>query len=306
MAESIFLRVRRIVSATVEEAVDAMERAGGTGVMREAIRVVDRAIDEVRAEHDAAATRGLQATRQQRLFRERIAGLDEKARFALAEGRQDLAEAAIARQLDFEAQAARLETVQTDAATEAARLDECLIALRTRKTQMGEALEAFELAQRDASFGGEGSTRTGRTTEKRVERAEAAFDRAMAGAGGAFGVIANASFLAIDHPGRAFIGVAIYLRHCGLSTDRTPPAIATLASTRLLTLARLLAALMRIAYPISVAMPGVLPRASLLARNGSVVLTLPRDLAALASERLENRLKALGRMIDRQSVIAVG
>ena len=188
MAESIFLRVRRLISGSIEDSVDAMERAGGTSVMREAIREVDRAIDEVRSEHEAATARRLQAVRQERLTRERLAGLDEKARFALGQGRDDLAEAAVTRQLVFEAQAERLQAVQAEAEQEAGRLEECLAALTGRKAQMEEELASFEIAQRDATLGGDGPTRPGRRTERKVDRAEAAFDRAMAGAGGAAGV----------------------------------------------------------------------------------------------------------------------
>lgn len=189
MAESVFVRVRRLVSAGIEDAVDAMERAGGTGVMREAIREVDRAVDEVRAEQEAATARRLQAMRQQRMFRDQIAALDEKARFALAENRDDLAEAALSRQLDFEAQTQRLDAAQAEAAGEAGRLEECLVALAARKSRMEEALAAFEAAQRDASLGGDGQARPDRRTERKVERAEAAFDRAMAGAGGVAGIV---------------------------------------------------------------------------------------------------------------------
>jgi phage shock protein A len=188
MAESIFMRVRRLISASVEDVVDAMERAGGPSVMREAIREVDRAIDEVRAEQEAASARRLQAMRQQRMFREKLAALEAQARFAISEKRDDLAEAAVSRQLDFEAQAERLETVQTEAASEATRLEECLVALATRKTQMEEALAAFESAQRDAALGGEGPVRPTRTTEHKVKRAEEAFDRAMTACGGVAGV----------------------------------------------------------------------------------------------------------------------
>src|SRR5437868_11536529 len=46
MAESIFTRVSRLLSATVEDTVDRMEQAGGDTVMREAIREADRAIDQ--------------------------------------------------------------------------------------------------------------------------------------------------------------------------------------------------------------------------------------------------------------------
>jgi phage shock protein A len=187
MAESIFMRVRRVISASIEDAVDAMERAGGTSVMREAVREVDRAMDDVRAEQEAATARKLQAMRQQRMFRDQLAALGEKARFAMAEKRDDLAEAALSRQLDFEAQAERLDKVQADAASEAARLDECLSALSTRKQQMEEALAAFEAARRDASLGGEGPPRPERHTERKVAQAEQAFDRAMAGAGGVTG-----------------------------------------------------------------------------------------------------------------------
>lgn len=188
MAESLFVRVRRIVSASVEDAVDTMERAGGARVMREAIREVDRATDDVRAGHEEAAARRLQAARQHRMFRGQIAALDEKARFAIAENRGDLAEAALSRQFDFEAQAERLVAVQAEAAGEADRLETCLAALAARKSQMEDALAAFESAQKEAQLGGDGPVRPDRRTERRVERAEDAFDRAMTGAGGIAGI----------------------------------------------------------------------------------------------------------------------
>ena len=114
--------------------------------------------------------------------------LEEKARFAIAQSRDDLAEAAVSRQIDFEAQAARLDAVQAEAKSEAGRLEECVVALTTRKPQMEEALAAFETAQRDGSLGGDAPTRVDQRTERRVERAEEAFDRAMAGAGGVAGI----------------------------------------------------------------------------------------------------------------------
>lgn len=188
MAESIFMRVRRLISASVEDAVDAMERAGGTSVMREAIREVDRAIDEVRTAQEAATARRLQAMRQQRLFREKLTVLEDKARFALSQNREDLAEAAVSRQLDFEAEARRLDEVQEQASSEAAELETCLVSLTTRRTQMEEALSAFTVARQEAACRSDGSGTPQRRTRTRVERAEQAFDRAMAGAGGVSGL----------------------------------------------------------------------------------------------------------------------
>ena len=68
MAETIFTRVSRLLSATVEDTVDRMEQAGSDAVMREAIREADRAIDQVKTELEAAMTRRLQAARQQKML----------------------------------------------------------------------------------------------------------------------------------------------------------------------------------------------------------------------------------------------
>lgn len=184
MAESIFARVRRLLSARIEDSVDAMERADNDGVMREAIREVDRTIDAVRADQERTMTRRLQATRQTEMIARKVEELTTKARFAVEGGRDDLAEGALKRQIDLEAEAARLAEVQVHAREEEARLEESLVALRARKSQMGEALAAFEIARSDAALGGDGGFHNARGHERKVERAEAAFDRAMTGAGG--------------------------------------------------------------------------------------------------------------------------
>lgn len=120
-------------------------------------------------------------------------------------------------------------------------------------------------------------------------------------------LIAQASLLAIGHPGRAYLALAIYFRHEGLSLEKINPAVSALAEGRLLDLARLLAALLRIAYPVSIAMHGVLPRTPLRAEGPDrIVLRLPGDLTPLASERLENRLRALGRLLGRTTSIELG
>lgn len=184
MAESIFARVSRIISATVEDSVDRMEQAGGDSVMREAIREADRAIDQVKAQHEATVARRLQAARQQRMLSERVGDLTGKASFALAEGREDLAEAALSRQVDFEAQGRGLDEVQAQARAEEARLEDGLAALKTRKAQMEDALSAYVTSRREAALGGDGPSRPERSMEKKVDAAEQAFDRAMTGAGG--------------------------------------------------------------------------------------------------------------------------
>lgn len=184
MAESLFARVSRLLSATAEDTVDRMEKAGGDAVMREAIREADRAIDQVKLELEAAMARRLQAARQQKLLAERCEELTTKAKFALNQGREDLAEAALSRQVDFEAQTQKLDAVQEQAREEEKRLEDGLAALNGRKRQMEDALQAYMVSQREASLGGDGPVRPARSAEKKLDAAEQAFDRAMAGAGG--------------------------------------------------------------------------------------------------------------------------
>lgn len=184
MAESVFARVQRLLSAKVEDTVDRMEHSGGEGVMREAIREVDRAIDELRTDHDAAMTRRLQAARQEQMVRGKIDQLGEKAKFAVDQSRDDLAEAALTRQIEFEAEIDKLQTVQGASRDQEQKLQDGMTALKTRKGQMQEVLSAFLLSQADAAMGGDGAMQLARTVDRKVENAEAAFDRAMGGAGG--------------------------------------------------------------------------------------------------------------------------
>jgi phage shock protein A len=161
-----------------------MEQAGGDAVMREAIREADRALDQVKGQLEATMARRLQAARQQKMLNERVEELTEKARFALGEGREDLAEAALSRQVDFEAQAKKLDAIQSQAREEEQRLEDGLAALEARKSQMEEALSAYLVSRREAALGGDGPARPERSAEKKVDAAEQAFDRAMSGAGG--------------------------------------------------------------------------------------------------------------------------
>jgi exopolyphosphatase/guanosine-5'-triphosphate,3'-diphosphate pyrophosphatase len=112
----------------------------------------------------------------------------------------------------------------------------------------------------------------------------------------AYDLVANASFVGLDHPSRAFLALATSFRY--ISGDQwVYPQARALVSARQLDRARLLGAAMRVAYIVSAAMPGVLPRAPMLVRAGRVALTLPSDLAALNSDRLQSRLRQFARLV---------
>ncbi|MEA2832698.1 MAG: exopolyphosphatase / guanosine-5-triphosphate,3-diphosphate pyrophosphatase [Methylobacteriaceae bacterium] len=115
-------------------------------------------------------------------------------------------------------------------------------------------------------------------------------------------MIANASIIGIDHPGRAFIALVIAFRYEG-PEESLAPELRTLVSSRLLDRARILGAAMRVAYIVSAGTAGVLPRTPMLCGRGLVNLTLPPEFADLASDRLQNRLQRLARLIGRDSAI---
>lgn len=121
----------------------------------------------------------------------------------------------------------------------------------------------------------------------------------------ALNIIANAAFVAIDHPGRAFIALAASYRHMS-SDHNAAPHLRTVATARLLDRARLLGAATRVAYAISAAMPDVLPRTKLTCTRLKLTLHIPSDLAPLANDRLASRLKALAKIIGRESEIKIG
>ncbi|MET1111232.1 MAG: PspA/IM30 family protein [Allosphingosinicella sp.] len=191
MAESIFVRVQRVVTGGVGSALDAAERLGGTSVMRQAIRDMDSAIDRARAESDGARSKRLQAAHRLQECRKQLTTLQEQARFALGKDRMDLAEAAIARQLDVEAQVAALTKAEAEAAAAERRLDESAAELKLRRGQMVEELRGFEAAQRAASDGGEAPGSPDARLQRRAERAQEAFERAMESAGGLNGARAT-------------------------------------------------------------------------------------------------------------------
>jgi phage shock protein A len=190
MTENILARVKRLISGKIEDSVDAMERAGGTSVMREAIRETQRAIEDVKVERDEVTLRRLQSIRQQKLYRDRLDSLTEKADFALNEGREDLAKAALSRQVDHEAQILQLEKVELASSEQEREWEVALAQLELRLATMQEELKAYETAQSELGIDSDTDSHSKRKASQKIDRAEAAFNRAMAGAGGAAGISA--------------------------------------------------------------------------------------------------------------------
>jgi exopolyphosphatase/guanosine-5'-triphosphate,3'-diphosphate pyrophosphatase len=120
----------------------------------------------------------------------------------------------------------------------------------------------------------------------------------------ALSAIANGTFSGVDHAGRAFLALSVTYRHGGGEGDAQAGLRALLTPQRL-ERARLLGAALRVAYQLSAAMGGVLPRTALRCSKTRITLALPGDLADLASERCVGRLRQLAKLIGRDAEVKV-
>lgn len=118
-------------------------------------------------------------------------------------------------------------------------------------------------------------------------------------------LIAHAAFIGIDHPGRAYLALANFYRHEGLIDEALSPRIREITSTRLMERARALGAILRVAYLISGAMPGVVNRTRVEARDKTLTLVLPPELDPLGGPRVVRRLGQLAKMARMDAAIVV-
>ncbi len=121
-----------------------------------------------------------------------------------------------------------------------------------------------------------------------------------------FNIISQATFVGVDHPGRVFLALSVYLRYAGVSANVSAELSALIAEEDL-ERARILAAVLRLAYVLSAAMHGMLPQITLsLADGNTVKLTLPPKLKDLRGEAVDKRLQQLADLIARETVVAIG
>jgi phage shock protein A len=180
MSETLTSRVGRLIAGGFHTIVDAVENAGPESVMEQAIREMDSAIADVRTDLGTIEAQRHLAAKRLAEDSSRHDRLSDQAREAIAQQRDDLAQAAVERQIDLEAQMPILETRLTDLAEEKTKLEGYIIALQAKKREMREALADFRKArEQQASPTGTatGAGRQGTSVQVRGDRAAEAFDR---------------------------------------------------------------------------------------------------------------------------------
>jgi phage shock protein A len=178
MTDSIASRVTRIIGGSVHALLDAMENAAPDATMAQAIREVDQAIDEVRAELGRVeAVRHLAASSVNKLNTQNES-LSAQIELALTKGDEALARAGPSKQVDIEDQIPVLQRSLLDAGDRSKELEGYIAALLAKKREMESALQDY-IAARAITPGPSGLNPSTEAVQGKVERAGSAFDRVL-------------------------------------------------------------------------------------------------------------------------------
>jgi phage shock protein A len=143
MADSLRSRVSHIIVGSVHALLDKIEDQAPESMMEQAIRKVDSVIGEVRQELGLVAANRHLAQRHHAELNRRHLELTASAEQAIASGREDLARAAVAKQLDVEAQMPVVEGNLQDLVKQEKELSGYVDALMGKKREMEEQLSSF-------------------------------------------------------------------------------------------------------------------------------------------------------------------
>jgi phage shock protein A len=196
MTDTIASRVTRVVSGSVHALLDAVENVAPEATMAQAIREVDRVIDEVRAELGRVEASKHLATTQLNKLNTDHEQLAAQIEAAIAQGREDLARAGLEKQLNIEDQVPVLQKSLADLRDNGRELEGYIAALLAKKRDMEQALRDY-VASRASLTAGQGSAAgpaPGRgKSEDRVANAGAVFDRVLARQTGLSGLTSSAA-----------------------------------------------------------------------------------------------------------------
>ncbi len=178
MKEKLTTRISRIITGTANSIVDAIEGAAPETVMEQAIRDVDHVISDVRDELGRVEANKHLVVKSMSSLSAKHDTCAEQIETAIAEKREDLAEVAIAKQLDIEAQLPVLEQNLQSAKEEENELNQAIVALQAKKREMQEDLRRYrESRQAAASVTASGNASGSENPLHKAERAESAFSR---------------------------------------------------------------------------------------------------------------------------------
>jgi phage shock protein A len=178
MSDTLKNRVGRVISGSVHALLDRIEDQAPEAMMEQSIREADAVIDDVRHELGVVSANRHLSQQQHANLNSQHAKLAAQIDEALTAGREDLARAAVARQLDIEAQLPVLETTLGEHTRQESELQTYVAALLAKKREMQEALAEFRKSRAAATAtASKAGSAAGSAAEQRIDRVTDTFDR---------------------------------------------------------------------------------------------------------------------------------
>jgi phage shock protein A len=176
LQEGILARTGRLLAAIASQTIDSAESSNKVAIVKQAIREIDAGADEARSALGKSHAEEFRLKRRREELDGEVASLTEKISLAVAENREDLARAGIARQIDLESQEIALQRALEYAELEIEEQTKALQAM------LGARREAdARLADLEKSLAQHSPEETGRVTSAsrtvKAERAIAAISR---------------------------------------------------------------------------------------------------------------------------------
>ena len=177
MSEKLINRVGRIISGGLNSIVDAVENAAPEIAMEQTIREVDDAIEEIRSELGKNAASIYMSEKKISDNRALVKDLATKIELAITEAREDLATAAIAQQIDIEAQLPVLTASLDEANNKKTELEGYISALLAKKREMSNDLKLIKKAKQETE--NKDTSVSGHSPSSNADKAAKAFHRIM-------------------------------------------------------------------------------------------------------------------------------
>jgi len=173
--ETALSRIGRVIAGMAHAAIDAAEGSQPETVMSQALRDIDQAAEEVRAELGKATAERYRLDLRRKELEAEGEELTAKVQLAVDGARDDLAEAGIARQIDIEAQVNVLDRLMEDVEERIAQFNQTMDAVSASRREAEERLHEFRQSRQHVDEGA--VSHSGGSMSRalnKVERAKAA------------------------------------------------------------------------------------------------------------------------------------
>ncbi len=181
MKENLASRVGRIITGGANKVVSMIENAAPEMVLEEALREIDGAIFDVKSELGKVIAQKHMSSNRLAEIKKSHESLSEKISFAIKEDREDLAEAAVSKQLDLEAQIPVLEKSIVEQDKQVKELESYTAALVAKKRELTQEFQEFKKMRAEAKQDSTAlnSSNSIPSVDNRFDKAENTFSRLL-------------------------------------------------------------------------------------------------------------------------------